>query len=82
MFGETVAIDNTSLRGGKAATLSRSELVAGWRGALEGLDVTQHLIGNHQVHVEDDDVTCLAYFKRSTGLRRRRGPALHAGWAI
>lgn len=76
LFAETVALDNTSLRGGNAATVSSDEVVAGWRQALQGLDVTQHLIANHQVEVDGDDATCIAYFQAVHRLATSHGDPL------
>jgi hypothetical protein len=44
LFAPTVAIDYTSLFGGAASQTNASELVGGWRAALDGV-VTQHLLG-------------------------------------
>ena len=43
-FADTVAVDYTSLFGGEASQTRASDLIAGWRTALEGV-VTQHLLG-------------------------------------
>jgi hypothetical protein len=44
LFAETVAVDYTSLFGGSASQTKASELVGGWRSALDGI-ATQHLLG-------------------------------------
>ncbi len=44
LFAPTVAVDYTSLFGGSASQTNASELVGGWRAALDGV-VTQHLLG-------------------------------------
>jgi len=44
LFAPTVAVDYTSLFGGVASQTNASELVGGWRAALDGV-VTHHLLG-------------------------------------
>jgi SnoaL-like domain len=44
LFAPTVAVDYTSLFGGAASQTNASELVGGWRAALDGVG-TQHLLG-------------------------------------
>src|SRR5262249_49078327 len=50
LFAATVAVDYTSLFGGTASQTKASELVGGWRTALEGV-VTQHLLGPIDVRI-------------------------------
>jgi SnoaL-like domain len=50
LFAATVAVDYTSLFGGAASQTKASELVGGWRTALEGV-VTQHLLGPIDVRI-------------------------------
>jgi hypothetical protein len=43
------------------STMSAEAFVEAWRGAMSGLEATQHLLANHQVDVEGDEATCTAY---------------------
>lgn len=63
VFADEVDVDYTSLAGGEPARLAATQLVAGWRAGLGGLDATQHLIGNHLVDVHGDRATVTAQFQ-------------------
>lgn len=63
LFTDRVDLDYTSLNGGTSARVSAAELVAGWAAGLGGLAATHHMITNHQVAVDSDHATCLAYFQ-------------------
>jgi len=63
LFATHVDLDYTSLNGGEPATLTRDEIVAGWRSGLEGLDATQHLVSGHLVEVDGDRASCTAQFQ-------------------
>lgn len=60
LFGESVAVDYTSLNGGEPATTSPAELVGGWRQRLEPLDATHHLIANLSARIDGERATCTA----------------------
>ena len=63
VFAERVDLDYTSLNGGEPARLSSTDLVAGWRAGLGGLDATQHLLSSHLVEVVGDRGVANAQFQ-------------------
>lgn len=64
LFTDPVEIDYTSLNGGDPATLPPADVVAGWRGVLDNLTATQHLIAGQVIdttNVADrGEATCAA----------------------
>lgn len=54
-FGDTVAVDYTSLFGGEPETLTADALIARWRALLPGFDSTQHISGPVLVSDRDSD---------------------------
>jgi hypothetical protein len=54
LFSEVVAVDFTSLNGGGPATMSRSELVEGWRQGLHPKKTSFHMVGHHRVDIQGD----------------------------
>ena len=60
LFTDPVDFDYTSLNGGEPQSPSPSDLVDGWRRALEPLVSTQHLIASQVIDVERDRATCAA----------------------
>lgn len=59
LFTDPVDIDYTSLNGGAPQSLAPAELIGGWRQALDHLEATQHLHGNHVIDSEGDDASCV-----------------------
>jgi hypothetical protein len=55
VFADEVDLDYTSLTGGEPARLKATDIVAGWRAGLGGLDATQHLVSNHLVDSDSDN---------------------------
>ncbi|MEM9041573.1 MAG: nuclear transport factor 2 family protein [Actinomycetota bacterium] len=62
VFADEVDVDYTSLTGGDPATVASSDLVAGWRAGLSGLDSTQHLVSNHLVSEVEGGAEVTAQF--------------------
>lgn len=62
VFDEKVETDFTSF-GGKAAIFSRDEWIDNVRRTVGGLDVTQHLTGNHVHRIEGDRAHLTAYLQ-------------------
>src|ERR687895_734394 len=60
LFIDPVEVDYTSLNGGDPQRTSPSELVGGWRGVLDHLDSTQHLIARHVIAGDGDRAPCAA----------------------
>ena len=58
LFADEVAVDYTSLNGGKPATMPPADLVGGWRRQLEPLDSTHHLIANLSARIDGEHATC------------------------
>jgi hypothetical protein len=71
VFDETVDADFTSF-GGRRVTVSRAEWIDTIRSTVGGLDVTQHLTGNHVHRIDGDRAHLTAYlqaFHRFSGSR-------------
>lgn len=62
-FAARVLVDYTSLSGGEPATVAREDLVASWKGLLEGFKTTQHLATNYLVDLRGDEATLTASFQ-------------------
>ena len=60
VFTDPVYYDRTSLFGGEPGTLSRAELIGGYRQALGNLDAVHHLITCHVINLDGDQATCAA----------------------
>jgi hypothetical protein len=58
LFTDPVYIDYTSLNGREPQSLTPAELIGGWRQALDHLEATQHLQGNHVIVLDGDEATC------------------------
>ena len=58
LFDDTVQVDYTSLNGGDPQSTTPGELIGGWRGVLDQLDATQHLIAGHVIVLDGDHATC------------------------
>lgn len=54
LFTDRVDIDYTSLNGGEPQSLPPAELIGGWRQALDHLEATHHLQGNHVIVLDGD----------------------------
>jgi hypothetical protein len=55
-FESTVAVDFTSLNGGEPETVTRSELVDGWRkGLRDGKESSFHLVGNYRISIDQEN---------------------------
>lgn len=54
IFTDRVRLDYTALTGGEPATLAPTDIVAGWKAGLGGLDGTQHLIAGVVITVDAD----------------------------
>ncbi|GAB3416238.1 nuclear transport factor 2 family protein [Flindersiella endophytica] len=73
LFTDVVQVDYTSLNGGAPQTIPAKDLIAGWQTVLEGLDATQHLVGNHLVSVDGDQATCVANVQATHVLHNATG---------
>ena len=60
VFTDSVYYDRTSLFGGEPGTLTRAELIDGYRQALGNLDAVHHLITCHVINLDGDQATCAA----------------------
>jgi hypothetical protein len=60
LFTDPVEVDYTALNGGEPQSPRPSDLVDGWRRALEPLASTQHLIAGHVIELDGDRATCAA----------------------
>ncbi|MGP0051871.1 MAG: nuclear transport factor 2 family protein, partial [Solirubrobacteraceae bacterium] len=72
VLGQRVVLDYTSLSGGDPAELSGDELLAAWRGALGGYEVTQHLLGSFLIETISLSQARLGFYAIATHV-------LHAG---
>ncbi len=63
VFAEEVTVNYSSLFGGDAQTMNSTDLVNGWKGVLPGFKSTQHLLGNHQVTIDGDKASGMAYVR-------------------
>jgi hypothetical protein len=54
LFTETVLADFTSLNGGEPATITRTQLVDGWRQGLHAKKKSFHLVGHYTIRVDGD----------------------------
>lgn len=63
LFAEQVRLDYTSLNGSEPAVLTPDQVVGGWRAGLQGLEATQHLLGNHLVEIDGDSAVATAQFQ-------------------
>jgi hypothetical protein len=79
LFTDPVRADWSALSGVPAADLRPSELVAGWRQGLSGLEATHHLIANQRVALDGDAATACAYVHAAHRLADAHGDPL---WVI
>ncbi|WML48976.1 nuclear transport factor 2 family protein [Neobacillus sp. PS3-34] len=64
LFTNQINIDYTSLAGGEPAKLDAETLVKHWEPALSKYKMTQHVITNHIIELQDESTaTCKAYFQ-------------------
>ncbi|WP_413303944.1 nuclear transport factor 2 family protein [Bacillus sp. 1P10SD] len=64
LFTDEITIDYTSLAGGDPAKLDAESLVKHWEPALSKYKMTQHVITNHIIELQEESAaTCKAYFQ-------------------
>lgn len=61
VFAPQVRFDMKSLTGAEPATLSSSEIIAGWEEGLRPLKAVHHQTGNFRVRVDDDGGGAIAF---------------------
>lgn len=71
LFAEEVRVDYTSLFGGEVQNIPSKQLMTQWQSVLPGFDATQHLISNHQITIDDDQATVIAYVRATHKLGNR-----------
>lgn len=59
LFAPQVTVDYTSLFGGEAAPVDRTDLMKQWAGFLPGFDATYHDLSNLRVNVDGDSANAL-----------------------
>lgn len=79
LFTDPVYVDYTSLNGGEPQSVAAGDLIAGWRGVLERLDATQHLIAGQAIELDGDAATCAANVQATHVLPNRSGGPL---WTV
>jgi hypothetical protein len=79
LFTDPVCVDYTSLNGGEPQSLAAGDLVAGWRGVLERLQATEHLIGGQVIELDGDTARCAANVQGTHVLPNRSGGPL---WTV
>ena len=63
LFTDEVTVDYTSLFPGEVQNISSQQLMAQWQSVLPGFDATQHMITNHQITIDGDNATAVAYVR-------------------
>ena len=63
LFTEEVTVDYTSLFPGEVQNIPSQQLMTQWQSVLPGFDATQHMISNHQITIDDDEATAVAYVR-------------------
>ena len=63
LFTDEVTVDYTSLFPGEVQNISSEQLMTQWQSTLPGFDATQHMITNHQITVDGDEATAVAYVR-------------------
>ena len=63
LFTDEVTVDYTSLFPGEVQNISSEQLMTQWQSTLPGFDATQHMITNHQIEVNGDEATAVAYVR-------------------
>ena len=63
LFTDEVTVDYTSLFPGEVQNISSEQLMTQWQSTLPGFDATQHMISNHQITVDGDEATAVAYVR-------------------
>jgi hypothetical protein len=71
LFADEVRVDYTSLFGGEVQNISSQQLMSQWQSVLPGFDATQHLISNHQITIDGDKATVIAYVRATHKLGDR-----------
>lgn len=63
LFMAEVTVDYTSLFPGEVQNISSQQLITQWQSILPGFDTTQHMITNHQIIMDGDKTTAIAYVR-------------------
>ena len=63
LFTEEVTVDYTSLFPGEVQNIPSQQLMTQWQSVLPGFDATQHMISNHQITIDGDEATAVAYVR-------------------
>ena len=63
LFSDRVTVDYTSLFPGEVQEISAEQLMTQWQSVLPGFDATQHLITNHQITIDGNEATAVAYVR-------------------
>ena len=63
LFTDEVTLDYTSLFPGEVQNISSDRLMTQWQSTLPGFDATQHQITNHQITIDGDEATAVAYVR-------------------
>jgi len=59
-FATKVVLDYASM-GAQVETLTPTDIVTRWKALLPGFTMTQHVITNHRVTLNDDTAACFSY---------------------
>ena len=76
LFTDEVTVDYTSLFPGEVQNISSEQLMTQWQSTLPGFDATQHMITNHQITVNGDEATAVAYVRATHKLGNEMWVAL------
>jgi hypothetical protein len=79
LFTDPVWVDYTSLNGGAPESVAPRDLIAGWRGVLERLEATQHLIAGQTIELDGDTASCAANVQGTHVMPNRSGGSL---WTV
>jgi SnoaL-like domain len=79
LFADRVRIDFSSL-GGPRTTVTREELIDGWRDAFAGNKTSLHQTGNHQVRIDGDTAEVFLHGYAYNALARPYGDDVWETW--